>query len=308
MEGYDNLGNKKANRWFTFNNRISWILGIVFVAMLCFLIVIFALTIVDLTRSNNLQTEMTEKTSSDSLFNILKKGVFDYLGKESGKRINLSFLNKYKYNDTDTLNLDGYSSLVDYFNQKLIPVKYPNEYLYDSNSKFFIIQGKIEMFKTIEKIENDIIQNIKLSYVITSNLPVFSAIKLVEISLDTEKSNFVIKKAYSICTNEIKSEKRCDQFIGQFYNDYHGDIDEKSSIKDNKHKSVEDQLKGHYNENEDLIISNEQSTIYVLIFFMNENELLFLNKTSSIKKEQSSKYHHQNSLGRIVFMLELTKK
>lgn len=303
MDDYDSSGFKKNNRWFSFNfNRIPWILGTVLIIMFCFLIVILALVIVDLKRNNDLESEITDKTSSDSLFSILKQGVFDYLGKESGKRINLSFLNKYKYNDS-LVNLDGYSSLVDYFNQKLIPVKSPNEYLYDnSESKFFIIQGKIELFKTTEKIEKEIIQNIKISYAITSNLPLFSAIKLAEVSLDNEKSNFVIKKAFSICTNEIKSEKRCDQFIGKFYNDYKGNIDEKSTLKGSKqHKNIEDQLK--YNENDDFN-EFEQSTIYVLIFFMNENELLFLNKTASFKKG----HHHQNSLGRIVFMQELTKK
>jgi len=289
MDEYDKSGFKKnTNRWFNFT-RIPWILGgTVFIIMFCFLIVILALVIVDLKRNNTLESEITEKTSSDSLFSILKQGVFDYLGKE--------------FNDS-IVNLDGYSSLVDYFNQKLIPVKSPNDYLYDTDSKFYIIQGKIELFKTTEKIEKEIIQNIKISYAITSNLPVFSAVKLAEVSLDIEKSNFIIKKAFTICTNEIKSEKRCDQFIGKFYNDYHGIIDDKSTLKGSKHhKNIEDQL------NDELIISNEfeQSTIYVLIFFMNENELLFLNKTTSFKKGESK--HHQNSLGRIVFMQELTKK
>jgi hypothetical protein len=308
MNEYDSSGFKKEkNRWFSWNfNKIPWILGTILILITCFLIVILALVIVDLKKNNTLESEITEKTSSDSLFSILKQGVFDYLGKESGKRINLSFLNKYKFNETTSLNLEGYSSLVDYFNQKLILVKSPNDYLYDTDSKFFIIQGKIELFKTTEKIEKEIIQNIKISYAITTNLPIFSAIKLAEISLDTEKSNFVIKKAFTVCTNEIKSEKRCDQFIGKFYNDYHGIIDEKSTLKGSKHhNNIEDQLKDH---DEDLIISNEfeQSTIYVLIFFMNENELLFLNKTASFKKGESR--HHQNSLGRIVFMQELTKR
>lgn len=338
MERGDNFGTHKKHRWWhgNFRSIIPWIGGLFFILLLCFIIVIFALVIVDFTRENNLEVSMSELTNSDSVYTNFKKGIFDYLGKDSSQRIKLFFLNKYKFNDTKSL--EGFSSLVDYFNQRLISVKDPSEYLYDTESKFFIIQGKIEIKKKFEKEADLIIENMRLSFDITSNMPVFSAIKLAEVSLDTEKSNFLIKRAYSLCTNEPRSEKRCDKYIGPYYNDYRDsfeikessllsppskDKDKSNNKKDHPNKYLEDAIKGHYNKKpideeigelddeknnneEEIIISNEieHSTIYVLIFFMNENELLNLNKTKSIEKE----IKHKNSLGRIVFLIELEKK
>jgi len=336
MERGDYLGSHKTHKlWHgRFKSFIPWLVGLGFILLLCFIIVIFALVIVDFTRENNLESEFSQLTNSDSVYTNFKKGVFDYLGKDSSQRIKLFFLNKYKFNDT--ISLEGFSSMVDYFNQRLVPVKDPSDYLYDTESKFFIIQGKIEIKKRFEKEVDILIENMRLSFDITSNMPVFSAIKLAEVSLDTEKSHFLIKRAYSLCTNEPRSEKRCDKYIGPFYNDYRDSFEIKESStplkdgknnnkKDHPNKFLEEQMRGHYTkkpineeigeidndknketEIEETVFSNEieHSTIYVLIFFMNENELLNLNKTKSIERE----IKHKNSLGRIVFLIELEKK
>jgi len=301
-------------------NKLNWILlrnifYFIFISLIVIIIITtLVLVIINFNRESDLQTQITENSQNTSYIKNLRKGIYDYFIKEHVTIQKFVFSKKYKLNN-DNLNTDINEPIINYIKKKLIDIQDPSEFFYNDNDKCYIIQGKIEIKNYDQEDNTDLsLTKIIISYSITSNLHVFSAIKLVEMGLDIEKSTLKMNNAFSLCTNEPKSIKRCDNYIGDFYNDYYDTIEVEKFNKQHKDKSqsqiLEDQLKGHYmknetNENNDNKINYnkiEQSKIYLLIFFINENDLHFYNKTLS-----SSNGIHKDSLGKAAFIIEAIK-
>lgn len=295
-EDYDELKphNKHHNhhsRWaycshFFHKKALTWLYCLFCLFLIIFTIIIFVLVIVDFTRENTLESMVTEKFTPNSLFNNLKNGLGKWWLQQSIFVQTFCYSKIYRMNNIKFKN--DSLSLVNNFKLKLTEDRDPSNYLFDSENKYFINKGKYQI-KKYQTDDNKDYSKVLISFSITSNLPMFSSIKIAEIGLDIEKSNFILKTTYTLCSNHKTSERKCDKYTG-YYNDYYGNFEtnfksltesqtnnNKKIIK-NKQKYLEDLLKGHFyqkskeNDIENEIISLdkiEQSTFYILIFFMN---------------------------------------
>lgn len=286
----------------------NWVWLLFFILFVGFLIAILVMVSVNLARENDLQSQINERTKGSSIFNSIRQ----YVSKESSYSQSYTFSRKYRLNNEQITN-EKIQSIEDYIKSIFVEIKDPFEYIRNNNQfKNYILQGDLQI-KTHD--------TTVISYYITSNLPLFSAIKFLQIELN-EHSYFQIKKIFSLCTNERHSSKRCDKYIGKLYNDYYDvlnidDIDENIDSRNNNktkpaHDNIANQLKGHYikkpldkedEENEENEFNETANIIlkdYVnlLVFFMDENTMSVLNKTAKTNQK------HKNSLGEIVFIIE----
>lgn len=302
-ENYGHHHHNSFLNFFAHKNVFLISLGVFLLILVLFVIAIFVIVIVDLTRGNDLQTQITSKTQPDTLLNTLKKGLNKMILKENSFNFNLCFSKKYKHT----------------YNDSFIEIINPYDLLY-TQDKSFINQGKIQLKKNFD---NDLYNKTTISFSITSNLPKFSAIKLIEITLDIDTSIFFIKNSYSLCSNEEKSERKCDKSIGKFYKDYEFTFNSESSkqkLLKSRDKFIEEELNGHFNkkishsiknhdkDEDDIIISNkiELSKIYELIFFIDDNDYNhYHNNNKSISDNKNIRF--KNNLGKIAFIIELTK-
>jgi hypothetical protein len=261
------------------------------------------MTSITFQRENDLQSQINEKTQGLSFWNNIKNGVSDLLGRESSYSKSYTFKKKYRLN-TGTLENSKIQNLEDYMKSKFIEINDPSYFIHiNNNNKHYILQGDLQIKKT---------DKIAVSFRIFSNLPLFSAIKFIQLELN-EHSVFNINKIYSLCTNEQHSDRRCDKYIDNVINNYYGMFHEEYDDNDIdlKNKSIHNQLKGHYskldingdNNNTDKNEDNypiflENGYINLLIFFIDENTISILNKTDT------KDFKHKNTLGDIAFVIE----
>ena len=250
-----------------------WVGGIFCILLFMFLITILVLVIVDFTREDNLQSQMQPNT----LLHTLRKGLDNYMGNDIilSNKLSFCFSKTYKLNPDTDLQLTD--TLHNYFKKKFIEIIDPSEYLFNNQNKVYLNKGKIDIYyKENSNEKNTVI------YSISSNLPYFSAIKLVHIGIDTSDQSFSIKHKYNLCTNEIKDEDRkCHRIIGK-----------------NIH---------HYNNtfNENIVKTDLYSTIHLLVFFINEND--FSSNLNTLKETRKQQQQHKNLIGDIAFIVNLDK-
>ena len=302
----------KNSRWFH-NKFFIVFCGIFSFLLFCFLLSILIMVSINFKRENDLQSQINEKTQGDSIMNTIKNSLYDYIGKDSIHSQSYTFSKKYKLN---TEHIDKIQSIDEYIKSKFIEINDPHYFFQNKENNNFItknylLKGDVQIKKT---------DKLTISYSITSNLPLFSAIKYVQISLNSN-SIFMINKVYSLCTNEHNSDQRCDRYIGKLFNDYYGifygsDEDDNDIIQESKNKSINTLLKGHYtktitNEDKEENIDNITDTtpiitddIIFLVFFIDENTLSVINKTASISTPRSKQLKHKNTLGEIAFVIE----
>lgn len=290
--------------FFAHRNVFLISLGVFLLILVLFVIAIFVIVIVDLTRGNDLQTQITSKTQPDTLLNTLKKGLNKMILKENSFNFNLCFSKKYKNTHNDSF----------------IELTNPYEILYNKD-KSFINQGKIQIKKHFDN--HELFNQTTISFSITSNLPKFSTIILIEINLDIDTSFFFIKNSYYLCSNEEKSDRKCDKSIGKFFRDYEFTFNSESSkqkLIKSKDKFIEEELNGHFNkkisksiknhdkDEDDLVISNkiELSKIYQLLFFIDDNEYNHYHNNKS-NTDDKHNIRFKNNLGKIAFIIEPTK-
>jgi len=316
-EGFEEHREHKShghhNRWSYFSHffhkkALSWLFCLFCLLLIAFIIVIFVLAIVDFTRENTLETMVTDRFKPNSLFNDLKKGLGKFLLQQSIFTQTFCYSKIYRFNKNN--KTQDSLSLVDNFKLKLTESRDPADYLFDSENKYYINKGKYQI-KKYQTDDNKDYTKVLISFSITSNLPMFSSIQIAECGLDIKKSNFMLKTAYILCSNDKTSERKCDKYSG-FYNDYYGSFESNfklitesqnsnnKQIYKNKQKYLEDLLKGHFykksNKEQDTDIENEiisldkieQSTFYILIFFINGDGSNYFDNNSVIKDKEEN--------------------
>jgi hypothetical protein len=258
----------KSSNFFSKRPVWWWVVGIFGLLLLIFLIVILVLVIVDFTRESNLQSQM----QPGALLHTIKKG-FGIGNDLSNNKLSFCFSKTYKlnpgimfYNNSDTLH--------NYLKKKYNEITDPSDYIYNNQDKFYINIGKIDIYD-IEEDEDG--KKNTVVYSIASNLPYFSAIKLIHIGLDNNDQTFSIRHRYNLCTSEVKDEDRkCHKSVGKHIHQY------------------------NHTFNENIQKTDLYSTVYLLMFFINENDLSKPSQTTPVKQ-------HKNLLGDIAFILNLDK-
>jgi len=335
----------------SFINRRS-LLSLFCLLFLLFLLGILIWEIVLTSNSHHHHTDFIKSKEQEKIILNKLKDDFSYyiVGADGGSTTALCFSRKYIYIDPSN---SSSSSSTSTFLDNLKEINDPTDYLYSKNddTKFYLLQGTIHIQKRIFNVNEEGEESddeeeaaaaeggsknitVFVSYNFVSNLPLFSAIKLAEIGLDTSNYRYKIKKTHSLCTSEYQSNRRCDTKVGTFYRDYYSNFQttystsssspsniagvgtSKNTTTDTK-KYLEEQLRGHYekipsikhndsnhnnnnrnnidekeNLTQEVILLNEieHSTVYNILFFINEN----------IKE-------HPNNLGKIAFIIEPSK-
>lgn len=271
MDVFTNTEDRsKKFKCFT-QKTLNWLYGIFCILLIAFLITILVLVIIEFTRENNMQSQLQPNT----LLNTLRKGLNNYMGNDIilHNRQSFCFSKKYKLNPDTKLQITD--TLNNYLKKKIIEINDPGEYIFNNQNKVYLNKGRIDIYY-----DNDQPQ---INYIISSNLPYFSTIKLVHISIDPLDQTFTIKHKYNLCTNEVKDDRQCKTI-------------------------AHDRIMHHYNNTINEIIidnNNEDYTIYVVVFFMNQNDLP---SHYGIKKQQQQQQtQHKNLLGDIAFVLGLDK-
>lgn len=267
--------SKKSSERGFFSDRPVWwwLLGIFLLLLLIFLIVILVLVIVNLTRENNLQSQMQPGV----LLHTLRKGIDSFMGNDIilNNKLSFCFSKTYKLNSDNTPR-DTSDTLHNYFKNKYIEITDPSDYIYNNQDKVFINKGRIDIYykdpEGDKDEEGEVEENKhKVIYSISTNLPYFSAIKLIHMNIEPNDQTFSIKHRYNLCTNEIKDETRkCHKGVGKHIHTYNNTF------------------------NDNIIRTDFYSTIHVLVFFVNENDAL-------------NNKQHKNSIGDIAFILNLDK-
>lgn len=285
----------------------------------------------------------------------LKNDFKEYIGLDAAS-VSLCFSKKFVFHPaplttkTSTFDpLNPFQSI-----ERLKEASDPREYLYggvcDSEtgncntaentqtlpSKFYILQGSIKIQKYFPETDikpgeeenwNNTI-SVAVSYHFTSNFPTFNAIKLAEVGLDTEVSDYKIKKTHTLCTAEYLSNRRCDGAVGGFYSDYFGSFKtsyytssstttgkssntEKTTTENEsgnpvtKQKYLEDQLKGHYDK---LPVANKTSSSPPSSSSNTKNGEITENPSMNIKEEMEKELFllneiEQSTLYNILFFI-----
>lgn len=254
-----------------------WVVGVFCILLLIFLIVILVLVIVDFTRESNLQSQM----QPGMLLHTLRKGLDNYMGNDLIliNKISFCFPKTYKLNSDISLHNIS-DTLHNYLKKKFIEITDPSEYIYNNQDKVYINKGRIDIYYKEEEGQDRGTKKNTITYSISSNLPYFTAIKLVNIGVDSNDQTFSIKHRYNLCTNEIKDEDRkCHKSIGRHIHTYNNTF------------------------NENILQTELYSNIPLLIFFINENDL----SSNILAKQQQQSPKHKNVLGDIAFILNLDK-
>src|ERR1041385_3305440 len=163
-----NDGMKTKNvSWM--NTRLFYVFCSIFAFFVfCFLLSILIMVSINFQREKDLQFQINEKTQGDSIMNTIRNSLYEYIGKESIYIQSYTFSKKYRLNTE--LNEPKTQTIDEYIKSKFIEITDPTYFFHNNNGvvKNYLLKGDIQI---------KISDKITISYTITSNLPMFSAIK-----------------------------------------------------------------------------------------------------------------------------------